>query len=313
MKTINLTASIDWLSLSGSSDLETVRGLLSDMAVGPGEATNPTKWYARSEVFPHSNIRFQWDHVTRPDRWLISIPGSGCQFYGEKLPRVIRDLSQETDCHATRIDCAVDVQTFIGSSFEPYMDEVKANAGARGPGMRSNYGVKFEALESESGTTFNFGSRTSDKFVRLYDKGAEQGAGWWTWLRYELEIKGKSAEAVWPKLASTDNHAAFAQSYARGAVPKFEELNPEFARLFFVGQPSRPEVDHQMAALDEWIESMKKMCFGRIAYASEMTGVPAEEIIRKLGLLDAKPTANHVRHAGFLTALQARVYDGIDS
>jgi hypothetical protein len=47
-------------------------------------------------------------------------------------------------------------------------------------------------IESPAGDTFYLGSRSSEKMVRVYDKGKEQGVPQ-DWLRIEMEFKGESA------------------------------------------------------------------------------------------------------------------------
>jgi DNA relaxase NicK len=59
--------------------------------------------------------------------------------------------------------------------------------------------------DSDGGSTLYIGSRSSDRFARLYDKGREQRAlpagKWW---RLELEVKGKSSQKVAEQLLSVE-------------------------------------------------------------------------------------------------------------
>jgi DNA relaxase NicK len=61
---------------------------------------------------------------------------------------------------------------------------------------------------SDGGSTLYFGSRVSDRFARLYDKGIEQqtsAAG--KWWRFELEIKGKASAPSAADLLSAESHS----------------------------------------------------------------------------------------------------------
>jgi DNA relaxase NicK len=62
-------------------------------------------------------------------------------------------------------------------------------------------------LNSDGGSTLYIGSRVSDRFARLYDKGIEQGttaAG--KWWRLELELKGRRSQSHAEALLSTAAH-----------------------------------------------------------------------------------------------------------
>lgn len=308
------TAQIDWLSLSGSTPIQGARAVLDMAALGDAEETNPTRWYSRSIVYPHSNIRLQFENKSKPDNWLVTIPGTGCNMYAEKLPRLVRDLHQETECQATRIDCAVDLLSSVEhQGFEKTFVTVKAGAGERGPGRLSNYGVAFDSVESTKGTTFYIGGRSSDRMVRLYDKGAEQGSGWYSWIRYEAQFMRDVARTMWGRLIESDDWTEFAQAYAGGAIPRFHQVNPDLSRALFEGKAERPTIEHHLAHLEAWVEYAKTAVFGRLSMAAAETGLDPRDIAEALGLFDAKPTNRDVRHAGFLSALQHRVCDIMDT
>jgi hypothetical protein len=69
----------------------------------------------------------------------------------------------------------------------------------------------------ERGCTVYIGARTSDKFMRAYDKSAEMGLPESTlYTRFELEIKGKSARAAAKKLAGMSVEQAM--KYTQGVM-----------------------------------------------------------------------------------------------
>lgn len=55
---------------------------------------------------------------------------------------------------------------------------------------------KVSYVSSSSGDTLYVGSRTAEKFLRIYDKGAQQGGERGVWFRVELELKGRAANFV---------------------------------------------------------------------------------------------------------------------
>lgn len=81
---------------------------------------------------------------------------------------------------------------------------------------------------SDGGTTVYVGSRQSERFVRIYDKGIESGEGG-DWVRLEMETKGETAHMVAMALA-TDS--ATINDTLCGAVRKMCAFNvPGWARL----------------------------------------------------------------------------------
>lgn len=86
-------------------------------------------------------------------------------------------------------------------------------------------GKQLTLIESEENDTLYLGSRTSDKFTRLYEKILDQ-----TYLRLEFELKGFRSRATWDALKqgeSTDKIFCF--YLERSALPeriKFEYDRP---------------------------------------------------------------------------------------
>jgi DNA relaxase NicK len=63
-------------------------------------------------------------------------------------------------------------------------------------------------MNSDGGSTLYLGSRMSDRFARLYDKGIEQqthkAGKWW---RFELELKGECSPQASAELLSADDYS----------------------------------------------------------------------------------------------------------
>ena len=88
----------------------------------------------------------------------------------------------------TRIDVSVDVHNPLFSADQLYRDFEAGLCETRAQTAR--------LVESTSGTTFYVGARSSEKFLRIYDKGGEQGEAQGEHWRIELECKGSTAQFV---------------------------------------------------------------------------------------------------------------------
>jgi hypothetical protein len=95
-------------------------------------------------------------------------------------------------------------------------------------------------IDSPTGSTIYFGSRTSDKFARLYEKRFKDGE----YLRLELEFKGKLGRAVYKTMKETNvGPTAVFQNY----LPKFG-LADYVMSWFDTGsdaEPLRLEIEHE--------------------------------------------------------------------
>ena len=240
---------------------------------------------------------------SNPDAWQIVIPGLGCQFFGDRLRRIVSDLIRATGCKVSRVDAAVDLRVSEDSSLEPTFRELEVIA--RDHTLRQASGIQ----ATDKGTTVSFGSRSSDRYVRIYDKGAEQGIDWWKWLRYEAEFKGDVAEAMTFDLLLSDDWTEWAHRAAAGAIPEFRERFPDLGSALFDCQAYRPTVAGLEVELDKWIKTVQEQYGGRIQMLSQATGCDPYEIARALELFETKPTKRLARHSGFLVCAKARLDD----
>lgn len=87
----------------------------------------------------------------------------------------------------SRIDLAVDTDTAFVSAFAKQAENGVLNTRAR----------RWSIINSQdNGQTVYIGSRSSEQFLRVYNKGSEQGLSDIPWTRIELENKGSAAIAV---------------------------------------------------------------------------------------------------------------------
>lgn len=95
----------------------------------------------------------------------------------------------ESGANITRLDLAIDV-------FDVEIDPMALAQCAR---VKTEPGTarKWSFVKGhDNGCTAYVGSRKSEKFLRIYDKAAEQGRNDILWTRFELELKGDSARAA---------------------------------------------------------------------------------------------------------------------
>lgn len=98
------------------------------------------------------------------------------------------------DSRLTRIDLAFDLHD-TGKSIPDWYDQLK-HGNIKCTTSKSNLIVGVDG-----GETLYIGSRQSDKFLRIYNKAAEQAVPG-DWIRVELEIKGDMARELGPKLTN---------------------------------------------------------------------------------------------------------------
>jgi len=102
----------------------------------------------------------------------------------------ICQMFDDFNARTSRLDFAIDIK---GTNLTPKMLYSMENnrKDKRGRKPLTNY---FQ--NSYGGSTFYVGSRTSDKFLRVYDKASQMGIEGETWLRIELECKGEVAHSL---------------------------------------------------------------------------------------------------------------------
>lgn len=146
----------------------------------------------------------------RSDGVLLSLSGLKCRENSQK--------ALATSEHCSRLDLAVDVHSALEMTSVPqnlyrYLNHVPP---------RNGRPVKRTLItNSDGGATLYIGSRTSDWFTRIYDKGIEQKAAPpGHWLRFELEIKGRAADGV----AAALQRAASVQHFSLSVVARRLQL-----------------------------------------------------------------------------------------
>lgn len=189
------SVTVDWLSYTvfwGSPTLpwrksDLPAAALANRAIGGSELWLETKarngYTSALSAVRMPGLTVSWN-VLRPDMG-VHVNYSGSALREVHIPDVL-DFIHANGHRVGRIDIAVDVRAKLAIS--DLYEQVK-----RGDAVTDVR--KAPSLIISTGETLYVGSRTSEKYLRVYDKAAQtETAGDWT--RIELECKGETARGV---------------------------------------------------------------------------------------------------------------------
>lgn len=167
--------------------------------------------------------------VSIEGRFVVDFTGNGLGVFFEKYPflkvaDLLRNCLEQEDARVLRIDIAFD-------DYNGYLDIMGMAKMLQEPADVSRVITRWrgwelrmsgEMFSDDAGTTLYIGSRSSNSFGRVYDKRAQQIAVERidpadlppSWVRFELEIKSKKAQAV----AEAAMKANFSSSYFAGVL-----------------------------------------------------------------------------------------------
>lgn len=184
----SLTYCLDWLAFTTkiikvheAKDLIAFWNQLNDAWVST-RATNGYTFAIRHAT----GLILQWG-----EPWL----GVWCIASGDALRKLetigidsdaMMGIVQAMSANVTRIDLAIDARNFGGHSASWFASEIEA-------GDYKSAAQGYSVIRSSTGTTAYLGSRTSERFLRIYDKGKQMGLEE-RWTRIELELKGDKAK-----------------------------------------------------------------------------------------------------------------------
>lgn len=184
---MSLSSCIDWLSMTFHSQDKSAEFILSIKDYGP---------------YIEVNARFGYDKAVQYEcgmvaMWSLSRDDMGCHIIlsGSTLEALAvagnsaRELLERAiGMHAkiTRLDLAIDAQN-EGIEIVKIYDAVAF-------GVTTGSAKSINLITgNDGGATMYVGSRVSDKFARLYDKGIQSKIGG-DWKRLEVEMKGDVAK-----------------------------------------------------------------------------------------------------------------------
>lgn len=189
---------VDWLTLTGKSSWsfygasgpsyvparECAERLLDICTDGDAavKVDRPAPHYKYGFKDVHSGLHVSIGADLQQQGWMIRASGMTLNTPARQARLLMLAGTHGWNC--SRLDFAVDI---LDSEFKP-ADIWTAWKMAHQENMQKSVTL----IESPSGDTFYLGSRSSEKMVRVYDKGAEQGVAL-RWLRVEMEFKGEAA------------------------------------------------------------------------------------------------------------------------
>lgn len=135
----------------------------------------------------------------------ISLSGSALRWIADKGMNCLSVLSEikRLGGRTSRIDIAIDAS---GYEFNPSVLSKSTREPYHGKGRTPQF---TNVGDVEDGWTIYVGSRSSDQFLRIYDKAKEMGIEGENLTRIELECKGALAHYVGWELAGKTAHEAY--------------------------------------------------------------------------------------------------------
>ena len=123
-------------------------------------------------------------------------------------PAAILESAVKSSGRIARLDIAIDLVGGQEDIREIY--KILQTTGNRGTAVTWR-----EISQNDGGYTLYVGARTSEKYIRIYDKAKEQGIPDLLWSRFEIETKGKVARACAVSLTRGDNWSGVFYTIAR--------------------------------------------------------------------------------------------------
>lgn len=175
--------------------------------------------------------------------YIIQVSGAWAETALARIPQL-------DNLHVTRVDFQVTAsvgheQMVAHQAYQKALNLEKDNA---------NYPtVTF--ITGTRGDTLYLGRRTSDKVLRLYDKGAEQGGSKGFLFRWEVEYKKGRARSAWQQVIATVNRTDFVLSAVKSEFAKLG-IEPWFGSVHsvsIVAEKLTPHHEKQLKWLDRCV------------------------------------------------------------
>jgi len=216
-----LTITLDWLAMTFKEWTNETQTFIYGYASTPTVvSTSPRNGY-NAATLDANGVQAMW-HTDRGEMGHhVIFSGSALrnlfEHHGISSEAILR-AATHAGASFTRLDLAKDAQDVdikLDRVWER-ISEAERRGSARSVGrIESNNG----------GYTIYVGSRQSEKFVRIYDKAAEQKLSGKLWYRFEIETKGMVARAVATSLRSSHNWSGVFDSLVLSMVGEPKVLN----------------------------------------------------------------------------------------
>lgn len=198
---MQISVSLDWLRYSAPSGYSIANMIPETMSIDKETEIEPLPHYTHAAKLEPAG-RADWNETNEKQGSLVTFGGKDLidiKKAGLEPSYIVSYIHHKKWCRASRIDIAIDV---LGRVAHP-LDLLDA----WNNGDIETHAQKCQAIEgyradgTKTGETIYIGSRTSDTFLRVYDKGAEQRSNE-LWTRIELELKKTQARAAQGKIAA---------------------------------------------------------------------------------------------------------------
>ena len=268
---------VDWVTCSHTDDREDgwAKNAWNALYNDATEARSGQGAWERSSILGYAGRLL-------PGLFVGVLPGQGA------LCRVTGAIAAQAD--ATRLDASncsrLDIQAsfWVGAGAAAHPAKAAAWAVAGRSGLRGGqYGVNLSECKTGPGATCYIGGRTSELFVRIYDKGAEAKTKEYEGcVRYEAELKGRWAWRAYQRLATASDTALECYTMLssimalRGiGLPARTIMGPPFVKL----------KDDTMDSIDRSLHWLGSQVGGTVEKLLSQ-GVPLATILEKLRLID---------------------------
>ncbi len=161
---------------------------------------------------------------SQQDKALVSFSGTTCQFVSKQgWANLVELMTSFYDGKITRWDGAVD--DFEGiHSIDWAVSQY--HAGGFSTGGNRPYTLQHGdwIVRNGNGRTFEVGRRRNGKFLRIYEKGKEQGDPSSVWVRWELQLSKRGRRIPWRVLLTPGQFVAGAYLCTRWVANEVERI-----------------------------------------------------------------------------------------
>ena len=222
--------------------------------------------------------RVDWNPNREDLKYCVTMTGDDLRAaaeMGTEAKTLMRQAAQRLGS-ATRIDLAIDVFDGGKTAADAFQ---WSEDGKMTYTARSTRFVQGRESGKGSGDTLYIGSRTSQRMVRIYDKGKEQKLPDADWLRIEIELKGETAAQAM-KMLQTRTVTEVARMYIGGTIG----IADNWWREVLGAEPAEapPEVPRKESNTEDWIYETVLPLLERHLSAPDADGTLRDALIQML-------------------------------
>lgn len=283
---------IDWVSLTGKADdwREQAESFLRRVCEGQPSKGPGRHNYRERLTWPSGASIYQGHDQSAA---MVELPGGACKrLGGTVIHRVVQALMMGGRC--TRMDICRDQHVQRpGQDYIKLIGDILA-ACERGELCYARGYKRFEERDAADQCVYGegvyLGSPKSQRFVRVYDKGLEQGgADRGAWVRFEAQLRGDAAHEAALAVCRADDWWKAACQHMLGVVDFRENVSerhlerrpvsPFWKDYCGDADRVRPRLEAQAATLERFLAFARRCVGGPLLAAAEEAGVPMSDFI----------------------------------